>query len=265
MSKHNYHKSLEDFFTSILRPSKNGNKNDSERKENVSNSKIDDSVFPKGWFYIKSPINGGVLEPQSLSLNSGVKIVLSTQRFGFDADTQLWRYENGFIINKESGKVLDIKGDRIRKVHGTHLCQNDRKSLQNAGYQRWIGHVDGYISLLSDDRYVLHVGGHFGHEKNEGAYVLVHHKEHNNFIKDELTKIKGDVKNGSRKHKKNGSKDDGKNGCLTMFGSENSKQRWQFESEHEKPVLISPPIPKDYNYNDYIDAGNKVNGIAIQQ
>ncbi|CAG8736048.1 2455_t:CDS:2 [Dentiscutata erythropus] len=141
--------------------------------------------FPQNeWFYIKSQINGHVLEPQSLSVNSGVRIIISKQRFGFDADSQLWKCDNGFIINRASGKVLDIQG-----------AQN----------QRWAYLPEGFICPLNNNEYVLHVSGHFGIEKLEGADVLLHH------VKDH----------------------------------ESHKQKWTFEKERDQPAIMAPPIPRD--------------------
>ncbi|KAF0543522.1 carbohydrate-binding module family 13 protein [Gigaspora margarita] len=160
--------------------------------------------FPQNeWFYIKSQINGHVLEPQSLSVNSGVRIIVSKQRFGYDADSQLWKCDNGFLINRASGKVIDIQGGHIRTFHRTHICQFDQKPLSEAQNQRWIYLPEGYISPLNDNEHVIHVSGHFGIEKLEGAHVLIRH------IKDH----------------------------------DSDKQKWIFEKEHDQPAILTPPIP----------------------
>ncbi|CAG8663242.1 2294_t:CDS:2, partial [Dentiscutata heterogama] len=192
-------------FSIFKSSSRKGKSNHSNKVgENITMS--GEFGFPQNeWFYIKSQINGHVLEPQSLSVNSGVRIIVSKQRFGFDADSQLWKCDNGFIINRASGKVLDIQGGHIRTFHRTHICQFDQKPLSEAQNQRWAYLPEGYICPLNDNEYVLHVSGHFGIEKLEGADVLLRH------IKDH----------------------------------ESHKQKWIFEKEHDQPVIMAPPIPND--------------------
>ncbi|CAG8540257.1 1564_t:CDS:2, partial [Cetraspora pellucida] len=170
--------------------------------------------FPQNeWFYIKSQVNGDVLEPQNLSVNSGVKVIVSKQRFGFDADSQLWKCDNGFLINRASGKVLDIQGGRIRTFHQTYICQFDQKPLSEAQNQRWIYLSDGYICPLENENYALHVSsGRFWFEKLDGAHVLLR------YIKD----------------------------------VESSKQQWIFEKEHDQPTTLTPPILKNYILNDFM-------------
>ncbi|CAB4376775.1 hypothetical protein RhiirA5_271340 [Rhizophagus irregularis] len=162
--------------------------------------------FPEGWFYIKSQTNNHVLEPHCLSVNSGARIVTSKQRFGFDADSQLWKYDNGYIVNKASGKVLDIEKGYIRTFHRTHLCQWDRKPLTEASNQQWTFLPGGFISPTAHKGYVIHLHGHFYRSKHDICQILLHQ------IKDE----------------------DGR------------KQTWYFEPEQSQPKILSPPIPKEY-------------------
>ncbi|RIA92477.1 Carbohydrate-Binding Module Family 13 protein [Glomus cerebriforme] len=126
-----------------------------------------ETEFPEGWFYIKSKTNNYVLEPHCLSVNSGTRIVASKQRFGFDADSQLWRYDDGYIVNKASGKVLDIQGGHIRTFHRTYLCQLDRKPSSETSNQQWTLLPGGFISSKTHKNHVLHLHGHFYRSKNE--------------------------------------------------------------------------------------------------
>ncbi|KAI8991560.1 ricin B lectin domain-containing protein, partial [Mycotypha africana] len=70
----------------------------------------------------------------------------------------LWRWENGYLINKKSGLVMDIRGGNL--LSDSYIVQYDRKMTQ-AHNQRW-GYRDGYIYCLADPRLVLDIrgGGH---------------------------------------------------------------------------------------------------------
>ncbi|CAG8435546.1 5759_t:CDS:2 [Diversispora eburnea] len=139
------------------------------------------------------------MEAHTLSMNSGARIVTTIQRFGLDADSQLWEYDNGFIINRASGKVFDIEKGRIRIFHRTRLCQNDRKPLESAITQRWIYKPGGYISPLYNDHYVLHISGHFGIENLDGADIILHRKCHyKDEIKDEFGKFEKFIRSYSK-------------------------------------------------------------------
>ncbi|CAI2178516.1 16163_t:CDS:2 [Funneliformis geosporum] len=164
-----------------------------------------ESGFPEGWFYIKSKTNDHVLEPHCLSVNAGARIVANKQRFGFDADSQLWNYDNGYIVNKASGKVLDIQGGYIRTFHRTYLCQWDRKPSTEASNQNWTFLPGGFISPAFHEGFVLHLRGHFGRSNIEGTQILIHQ-----------------------------AKDD-----------DHHKQTWYFEPEQNQPKILSPPIPKE--------------------
>ncbi|RHZ76024.1 hypothetical protein Glove_208g43 [Diversispora epigaea] len=204
---------------SILHLPKTNSKSNKNNREIIT-IKNEESGFPKGWFYIKSQLNGHVMEAHTLSVNTGVRIVATFQRFGLDADSQLWTYDNGFIINRDSGKVFDIEKGRIRTFHRTRLCQNDHKPLESAITQRWICQSGGYISPLYNDRYVLHISGHFGMENLDGADIILHRKSH---YKDEIGKFGNFIR--CNKSKRDNYYD---------YGDQrkaHSKQKWIFEPE----------------------------------
>lgn len=65
-------------------------------------------VFPEGWFFVKSQARGLVLTV----LDSGVIAaeVAATKLDTSNYSRQLWKFSNGYIINKASDMVLDVRG-----------------------------------------------------------------------------------------------------------------------------------------------------------
>ncbi|CAG8762062.1 10017_t:CDS:1, partial [Funneliformis caledonium] len=117
----------------------------------------------------------------------------------------LWKYDNGYIVNKASGKVFDIQGGYIRTFHRTYLCQWDRKPLAEASNQHWTFLPGGSITPTFHEGFVLHLRGRFCRSNHESAQVLIHQ------IKDD----------------------------------NHHKQTWFFEPEQSQPKILSPPIPKE--------------------
>ncbi|CAG8569995.1 9980_t:CDS:2 [Ambispora gerdemannii] len=103
-------------------------------------------IINKGWFYIKSVSCPDVIEPHSLSVNTGVRLVVHKQRFGIDADSQLWHWDEGFLINKASKLALDYEEGYIRTFHRVHACQNARKLINDASTQLWVLLKGGFIA-----------------------------------------------------------------------------------------------------------------------
>jgi hypothetical protein len=69
-------------------------------------------VFPNGWFFVKSQARGLVLTV----LETGV-IAAEVAAAKLDTSNysrQLWKYSDGFIINKASEMVLDIRGGKFK-------------------------------------------------------------------------------------------------------------------------------------------------------
>lgn len=65
-------------------------------------------VFPEGWFFVKSQAHGLVLTV----LETGV-IAAEVEAAKLDTSNyarQLWKCENGYLVNKVSEMVLDIRG-----------------------------------------------------------------------------------------------------------------------------------------------------------
>lgn len=80
-------------------------------------------------------------------------------------------HQDGFIVNKKSGKVLDVRGGPL--VDNAWICQYDRKLVADAHNQRW-GYSKGYIYVLADPHMVLDVKGN---STLDGTRIILHHKK----------------------------------------------------------------------------------------
>ncbi|KAI9494791.1 hypothetical protein BDB00DRAFT_871066 [Zychaea mexicana] len=102
-------------------------------------------TFPDGWFFIKNQETSAILTTDGIEITTAK---LDTSNYA----RQLWRYKNGFLINKASGKVLDVRGGSIES--GASICQYDqkKKSSQN---QQWALTVEGFIHIQSNGSLVL--------------------------------------------------------------------------------------------------------------
>ncbi|KAF9583250.1 hypothetical protein BGW38_009928 [Lunasporangiospora selenospora] len=80
--------------------------------------------FPTGTFYIRSGIAGLVLDIESGFLKdptkAGARVQLAhrkSSKTGTDSfpqrEQQLWRTEEGYIVNVRTGHVLDIQGGKF--------------------------------------------------------------------------------------------------------------------------------------------------------
>ncbi|CAO3593888.1 unnamed protein product [Absidia cylindrospora] len=124
-------------------------------KKRTTTSNVADTSkgqFPEGWFFVKSQSQGLVLSV----LESGA---LAAQVTALRLDTanyarQLWKYKDGFLVNKASGMVLDIKGGSI--VNGALLCQYKEKKKDNDN-QQWALNMDGSIYVKAKNSFVLTV------------------------------------------------------------------------------------------------------------
>jgi hypothetical protein len=108
--------------------------------------------FPEGWFFVKSQSQGLVLSV----LESGA---LAAQVTALRLDTahyarQLWKYRDGYLVNKASDMVLDVKGGAI--TNGALLCQYKEKKKDNDN-QQWALNMDGSIYVKAKKNFVLTV------------------------------------------------------------------------------------------------------------
>ncbi|CAO3651459.1 unnamed protein product [Cunninghamella blakesleeana] len=106
--------------------------------------------FPDGWFFVKSQAQGlvlTILETGTLAAEA-TAVRLDVKSYS----RQLWRYKNGFLINKASNMVLDIKGGDI--FNGAALCHYKEKKKDNANQQFGLN-MDGSIFVKANSKYVL--------------------------------------------------------------------------------------------------------------
>ncbi|KAF8924852.1 hypothetical protein BGZ58_001364, partial [Dissophora ornata] len=137
--------------------------------------------FPsQRWFYIKSKASSLVLDVEHgffrdhtkpgtcLELNSQ-KLYASSKKHAL-LELQLWRFEDGFIINRRNGLVLDVAEGSIKA--GARLIQWSRKSEGNAN-QRWTS-SHGFIHLKGYPNLVLDVDGD---GTRDGARISLHERK----------------------------------------------------------------------------------------
>ncbi|KAL9540180.1 hypothetical protein MBANPS3_009830, partial [Mucor bainieri] len=109
-------------------------------------------VFPDGWFFVKSQARGLVLTV----LETGVIAaeVAATKLDTSNYSRQLWKYSEGYIVNKASNMVLDVRGGSIE--NGASICQYTRKDKDNKN-QQWALTPEGVIYLEVNRKFVLTV------------------------------------------------------------------------------------------------------------
>ncbi|KAI8345282.1 ricin B lectin domain-containing protein [Choanephora cucurbitarum] len=107
-------------------------------------------------------------------LTADSNIIIWPQKHGDDKDNQLWRSEDGFLINKKSNLVMDIRGGDL--LSDKPIVQYDRK-ITMAHNQRW-GFRDGYVYCLADPRLVLDIRG--GGSKDGTKVILYKRKDTDN-------------------------------------------------------------------------------------
>ncbi|KAF7723278.1 hypothetical protein EC973_002124 [Apophysomyces ossiformis] len=128
---------------------------------------------PSGYFYIKSLKNGSVLDVYNGETSADTAIIIWPQKRN-DNENQLWRCEDGFLINKKSNLVLDVRGGDLKSDQS--IVQYDRK-MTAAHNQRW-GYRDGFICILADPRLVLDIKG--GSDRDGTKVILYSRKDHDN-------------------------------------------------------------------------------------
>lgn len=68
-------------------------------------------VFPTGWFFVKSQARGLVLTVTETGTIAAEVAAAKLDTSNYSR--QLWKYSDGFIINKASEMVLDIRGGKV--------------------------------------------------------------------------------------------------------------------------------------------------------
>ncbi|KAG2173246.1 hypothetical protein INT43_004620 [Umbelopsis isabellina] len=103
-------------------------------------------AFPEGFFYIQSKTY------PNLTMDVDANICLWDKK-EVDNVNQLWAFEKGFISNKKSGLVMDIRGGEI--APRKHIIQYTRKGAF-ARNQEWT-FVDGAICPASNVRLAMDI------------------------------------------------------------------------------------------------------------
>ncbi|CAO3676681.1 unnamed protein product [Umbelopsis vinacea] len=124
--------------------------------------------FPPGWFYIQSRCDHKmVLDVEWDSLKTSARIVAWPRKEKLN-NNQLWSYDQGFLINKNSGLVLDIIGGALQ--NDRQLIQQKRKMIEGSNDQRWFYREDGYLYPRNDPN--------LGNSDKPGAQILLYNRKY---------------------------------------------------------------------------------------
>ncbi|KAF9195071.1 hypothetical protein BGZ50_005292, partial [Haplosporangium sp. Z 11] len=137
--------------------------------------------FPTGWFYIKSAASGLVVDIEhgyfTDPMKAGARAEMNHQKIDNNdgrhtlLELQLWRYEDGFLINRRTGFVLDIQGGTLKLA--ARVIQWQRKSgkasFTDARNQHWF-YENGFIANVYNSRLVLDIDGD---GSKDGAKIAV--------------------------------------------------------------------------------------------
>ncbi|KAI7886510.1 ricin B-like lectin [Lichtheimia hyalospora FSU 10163] len=130
------------------------------------------SNFPSGWFFIQSKCaHKMVIDVAMDSHKDSAKIVVwpkKEQNF----DNQLWMYDSGYIINKNSGLVLDVLGGVLE--NDKQIIQYRRKMVEDAQNQRWYYREDGFLYPQVNPNLVLDIRGNW---TKPGTVVLLYDRK----------------------------------------------------------------------------------------
>lgn len=94
--------------------------------------------FPPGYFFIRNVESNLVLDIADGSTAPGGRVILWDKKPS-DNDNQLWKYDEGFLVNKKSGLVLEVPGyENGGNINpGTALVQNKRREQPKSLNQLW--------------------------------------------------------------------------------------------------------------------------------
>lgn len=86
---------------------------------------------------------------------------------------QLWRYEDGYLINANSAKVLDIEGGQMDPESA--IIQYEQKVAEEAANQKWGIDEEGYIFCEARNDLVLDIAG--GEDEDGTGVILYNRRE----------------------------------------------------------------------------------------
>ncbi|KAG1438735.1 hypothetical protein G6F56_012539 [Rhizopus delemar] len=111
-----------------------------------------------------------VLDVIQDSLKAAAKVIVSPKKTK-DNDDQLWMYDHGYIINKNSG--MDVRGGILES--DKEVIQYRRKMLEDAQNQRWYYREDGIIYPQVNPNLVLDIRGNW---TKPGTVVLLYERKY---------------------------------------------------------------------------------------
>lgn len=134
------------------------------------------SDFPSSYFYVKSQYTGRVLQPVSAEPGSSVGVFEQKHPGTDGVDLQLWTWVEGFLINKETGLVMDVpNGIKTMALLDTHVKMSHRASAADAApLQLWDYVRGGWLANRDskEEKMVIDIR----HEsKKDGAHVHLFH------------------------------------------------------------------------------------------
>jgi hypothetical protein len=95
--------------------------------------------FPSGYFSIHNKDNGNMLDVKDGSTADGAPVVLADTELDSIIDSQVWKYDSGFIVNANSGLCLEVKdavaGSLIKP--GSVIVQSARRQQPDSFNQLW--------------------------------------------------------------------------------------------------------------------------------
>lgn len=95
-------------------------------------------AFPEGFFYIRNVHSGLVVDIEDGSTAAGARAIVWHRKSSSSAN-QLWKYDDGFLVNKNSGLVLEVVGYQGGGsiAPGTPVAQARRREKPENLNQLW--------------------------------------------------------------------------------------------------------------------------------
>jgi hypothetical protein len=156
---------------------------------------------------IKSCLNGLVLDIKSAQKEKGGQLILwdkdttysSRQKIPDNphAANQLWKYENGFLVSKLNGLVLDVKG--ASKDEGAEVVMWNKKSHDNANQlwdleKGWIkNRHNGLVLEVKNAQFV-----HMARKKENDKGQLWSFKGNEGYIVNKMNGLVLDIKGNNK-------------------------------------------------------------------